>query len=94
MNQVAARKDIEVWQVVDTAPRTDFPSLQGGYADAMPMPKRSSVDDFFTQLNDGERPHLEALRELSLDAAPEAREELKWNLPVYVRGERTNLGCF
>jgi uncharacterized protein YdhG (YjbR/CyaY superfamily) len=55
------------------------------------MPKRSSVDDFFTQLNDVQRPHLEALRELSLEADPEAREELKWNLPVYVRGENTNL---
>jgi hypothetical protein len=30
----------------------------------MPMPKRSSVDDFFAQLNDVQRPHLEALREL------------------------------
>jgi len=57
----------------------------------MPMPKRSSVDDFFAQLNDVQRPHLEVLRELSLDADPEAREELKWNLPVYVRGENTNL---
>ena len=57
----------------------------------MPMPKRSSVDDFFAQLSDVQRPHLEALRELSLDADPEAREELKWNLPVYVRGKKTNL---
>ena len=57
----------------------------------MPMPKRSSVDDFFAQLNDVQRPHLEALRVLSLDADPDAREELKWNLPVYVRGENTNL---
>jgi len=61
------------------------------YAEAMPMPKRSSVDDFFAQLNDVQRPHLEALRELSLDADSAAREELKWNLPVYVRGEKTNL---
>ena len=57
----------------------------------MPMPKRSSVEDFFAQLSDVQRPHLEALRELSLAADPQAREELKWNLPVYVRGERTNL---
>jgi uncharacterized protein YdhG (YjbR/CyaY superfamily) len=57
----------------------------------MPMPKRASVDDFFAQLDDVQRPHLEALRELSLDADPQAREELKWNLPVYVRGEKTNL---
>ena len=55
------------------------------------MPKRKSVDDFFAQLNDVQRPHLEALRALSLDAAPEAREELKWNLPAYVRGGKTNL---
>jgi uncharacterized protein YdhG (YjbR/CyaY superfamily) len=53
----------------------------------MPMPKRSSVDDFFAQLNDVQRPHLEALRELSLGADPQAQEVLKWNLPVYVRGE-------
>jgi hypothetical protein len=57
----------------------------------MPMPKRSSVDDFFAQLNDVQRPHLEALREMSRDADPEAREELKWNLPVYVRGKQTSL---
>ena len=30
-------------------------------------------------------------RKLSLDADPEAREELKCNLPVYVRGKNTNL---
>ena len=57
----------------------------------MPMPKRSSVDDYFAQLNDVQRPHLEALRELSLAGDPGAREELKWNLPVYVRGKNTNL---
>jgi uncharacterized protein YdhG (YjbR/CyaY superfamily) len=57
----------------------------------MPMPKRENVDDFFAQLDDHQRPHLEALRELSLEADPEAREELKWNLPVYVRGEKANL---
>jgi uncharacterized protein YdhG (YjbR/CyaY superfamily) len=57
----------------------------------MPMPKRSSVDDFFAELSDVQRPHLEKLRTLSLKADPQAREELKWNLPVYVRGENTNL---
>ena len=57
----------------------------------MPMPKRASVDDFFAQLNDVQRPHLEALRKLSAKVDPGAREELKWNLPVYVRGEKTNL---
>jgi uncharacterized protein YdhG (YjbR/CyaY superfamily) len=64
---------------------------QGGYADAMPMPKREDVDDFFSQLNDIQRPHLEMLRELSFAVDPEAREELKWNLPVYVRGDKANL---
>ena len=55
------------------------------------MPKRASVDDFFAQLSADQRPHLEELRTLSLDADPDAREELKWNLPVYVRGKNTNL---
>jgi len=57
----------------------------------MPMPKRVDVDDYFAQLDDVQRPHLEALRALSRAADPEAREELKWNLPVYVRGPKTNL---
>jgi len=60
----------------------------------MPMPQRKDVDDFFAQLNEVQRPHLEALRNLSLDVDPEAREELKWNLPVYVRGEKANLWMF
>jgi uncharacterized protein YdhG (YjbR/CyaY superfamily) len=55
------------------------------------MPKRQSVDDYFAQLDDVQRPHLEKLRKLSIAADPEAREELKWNLPVYVRGDKANL---
>ena len=55
------------------------------------MPKRESVDDYFAQLNDVQRPHLEALEEIEPRCRPEAREELKWNLPVYVRGKNTNL---
>jgi uncharacterized protein YdhG (YjbR/CyaY superfamily) len=57
----------------------------------MPMPRRSSVEDFYAKLDDVQRPHLEALRVLSHDVDPEAREELKWNLPVYVRGDNTTL---
>jgi uncharacterized protein YdhG (YjbR/CyaY superfamily) len=57
----------------------------------MPMPKRTSVDDYFAQLSDVHRPHLEALRVLSRETDPAAREVLKWNLPVYVRGENTNM---
>jgi len=55
------------------------------------MPKRSSVDDYFAKLTDVQRPHLEALRTLSREADPHAREALKWNLPVYVRDETTSL---
>src|SRR5262249_20445684 len=57
----------------------------------MPMPKRSSVEDYFAQLNDIQRPHLEALRELSRKADPQAREELRYTRPVYVRGDNTPL---
>lgn len=53
----------------------------------MPMPKRASVDDYFARLEPHQRPHLEALRELSRAADPQAREQLKWNLPTYVRGD-------
>jgi uncharacterized protein YdhG (YjbR/CyaY superfamily) len=55
------------------------------------MPRRDSVDDFFARLDDVQRPHLEALRELSRRTDPQATEVLKWNLPVYVRGENTSL---
>lgn len=57
----------------------------------MPMPKRASVDDYFARLDEVQRPHLEALRELSRKVDPQAREELKWNLPMYVRGDKANL---
>jgi uncharacterized protein YdhG (YjbR/CyaY superfamily) len=57
----------------------------------MPMPKRKDVDDYFAQLSDVQRPHLEALRKLSISADRKAREELKWNLPMYVRGDNTNM---
>ena len=57
----------------------------------MPMPRRSSADDFFAKLGEAQRPHLEKLRALSRTVDPEAREKLKWNLPVYVRGENTSL---
>jgi len=50
----------------------------------MPMPKRASVADFFVQLSGVQRPHLEALRKLSSDVDPKAREMLKWNLPLPV----------
>ena len=57
----------------------------------MPMPKRSSVEDFFARLDDHQRPHLEQLRRLSVEADPQAQEKLAWNLPVYVRDGKTRL---
>jgi uncharacterized protein YdhG (YjbR/CyaY superfamily) len=64
--------------------------MQNG-AGFMPMPKRANVDHFFACLEPVQRTHLETLRELSRKIAPNAREELKWNVPVYVLGENTNL---
>lgn len=55
------------------------------------MPRRTSVEDYFDKLAPAQRPHLELLRRTSQEADPEAREELKWNLPVYTRGENTRL---
>ncbi len=55
------------------------------------MPKRTSVDDYFERLEPEQQPHLRLLRDLSREADPEAREELKWNLPVYVRGRNDHL---
>ena len=55
------------------------------------MPKRSSVEDYFDKLPPAQRPHLDTLRELSLKADPKAREELKWNLPVYERDANNRL---
>ena len=57
----------------------------------MPMPKRSSVQDFFDRLDDRQRPHLEQLRELSIKADRKAEEKLAYNLPVYVRDEKNRL---
>jgi uncharacterized protein YdhG (YjbR/CyaY superfamily) len=61
------------------------------YAGGMPMPKRSSVEDYFEQLTPNQRPHLDVLRALSLKADKGIREELKWNLPVYVLGDNTQM---
>jgi len=57
----------------------------------MPMPKRSSVEDYFAQLMPHQRPHLERLRELSLRADKDIREDLKYNLPVYVLGDNDRM---
>jgi uncharacterized protein YdhG (YjbR/CyaY superfamily) len=55
------------------------------------MPRRASVADYFDRLDDHQRPHLERLRRLSVETDPRATEKLAWNLPVYVRGEKTRL---
>ncbi len=57
----------------------------------MPMPKRVDVADYFDKLADYQKPHLELLRRLSLEADPKAEEKLAWNLPVYVRDEKVRL---
>lgn len=57
----------------------------------MPMPRRSSVKEYFEKLEPHQRAHLSLLRQLSLLADNRAREELKWNLPVYVRGKNDRL---
>lgn len=57
----------------------------------MPMPRRSSVEDYFEQLHDYQRPHLEQLRQLSIEVDPQVEEKLAWNLPVYVRDGKTRL---
>lgn len=51
----------------------------------MPSPKRVDVADYFAQLPDDARPHVEKLRELSLAAAPGLVETLHWNNPVYLK---------
>jgi len=52
----------------------------------MPAPKVASVDEFFARLDDVQRPHLEKLRELSLEGAAGTgvTEALKFNFPAYV----------
>ena len=57
----------------------------------MPMPKRIDAEDYFARLEPHQRPHLEALRELSRRVAPHAREVLKWNQPTYVTYDNTTL---
>jgi uncharacterized protein YdhG (YjbR/CyaY superfamily) len=49
------------------------------------------VEDYFGQLLDYQRPHLEQLRRLSVEADPLAEEKLAWNLTVYVRDDKTRL---
>jgi uncharacterized protein YdhG (YjbR/CyaY superfamily) len=55
------------------------------------MPRRASVEDYFEQLSDEQRPHLEQLRRLSIETDPDAEEKLAWNLPVYVRDGKARL---
>lgn len=41
------------------------------------------VDAYIAEAPDGQRPILEALRELLLGMLPEAGEQFKWSRPVY-----------
>ncbi|MBD8607866.1 DUF1801 domain-containing protein [Aeromicrobium sp. CFBP 8757] len=51
----------------------------------MPARKVASVEEFLARLDDVQRPHVEALRALSLEAAEgtEIVEALKFNFPAY-----------
>ncbi len=63
----------------------------------MPAPKVPSVDEFFDRLDDVQRPHLEALRRISLGSAEGTGvvEALKWNFPAYAKGTMVwTLQCF
>lgn len=53
----------------------------------MPSPKRESPQDFFDQLQEHQRPHLERLRGISLSYAPPVTEALHWNTPAYLGGK-------
>ena len=57
----------------------------------MPMPKRIDAEDYSAQLEPHQRPHIEALRDLSRGVAPHAREVLNWNQPTYVLDDNTTL---
>lgn len=55
----------------------------------MAAPKRKDPDEFFDTLGDVQRPHLEALRRISMSYSPRVTEVLHWNQPAYLRdGER------
>lgn len=63
----------------------------------MPAPKVADVDEFFARLDDVQRPHLEKLRELSLDGAAgtDVVEALKFNFPAYASTTMVwTLQCF
>jgi uncharacterized protein YdhG (YjbR/CyaY superfamily) len=63
----------------------------------MPAPKVANVDEFFARLDDVQRPHLQTLRELSLEGAAGTGvvEALKFNFPAYVNPTMVwTLQCF
>ena len=51
----------------------------------MPSAKRADVDDYFDQLSDSARSHLEKLRAISCAADPGLVETLHWNHPAYLK---------
>lgn len=52
----------------------------------MPSPKRENLEDFYAQLSDQQRAHLQRLQEISLSYAPTVHEVLHWNQPAFLRG--------
>lgn len=51
----------------------------------MPSPKRTSVEDYYTQLPETARPHLLKLQELCTQGLPKATQVLQWNQPAFVQ---------
>jgi len=50
-----------------------------------------SVAEFLEAQSDARRAEVQSMRELVMDAAPEAAEIIKWNSPSYVVGDEDRL---
>lgn len=48
------------------------------------MPTNNTVQLFFDRLQDHQKPHLNALRRISLEFSDDLSEELRWNTPAYI----------
>jgi uncharacterized protein YdhG (YjbR/CyaY superfamily) len=58
------------------------------------MPRPASVDDYIDALPPVAREHLNELRTLSREAAPNANEAIKWGYPAYVHAKGVILFMF
>jgi len=51
----------------------------------MPMPSRSSVEDFYAALPAEQQEHLRGIESVCAAALPKAEEVLHWNQPAFVQ---------